>query len=581
MKIETKVNKLTGIIKTQIGNYENNIGLEINPSFAKRQKDIIDLVGDYWMSKYRDGTTDSSGYRKAFYNVIKNPVKVASKMIDLDTKDIKVIAEDGKSYYPSWFFGKELKKWMKHEKNKKGETFGQFLNQVVYSLPRYGHILVKKAGNTPYIVPLQNVVVDQSANRFLESDYIIEIHHYTDEQLRNEPWDEKKIEAIIKKKEKEDDKIVIYEIQGNVPGLKKNYFIFPKNATKNSEILVEQKKSRKELYKELKWDDIQGRALGIGVAEELFEAQIEKNINTNLLKAGTRWSSKHIFQTRDDSIANNLMTDIENGDLIIANSPIDPVDVRETNLSVYNDEDERWNKNIADISFAYEGVQGQRPPSGTPFGTTQLNTAMTGLYYEQKREEVGMFIRDIIFEWIIPEFEKTIKNEHEIMIEEFDENEVDILRNAIVSDDTNKAIAQFAKGNRRLPDKNEIEILKSISTEAYKRKKSLELPKSFYEDIKYRIDVVITGEQIDMGAKVASLQSVLQILGGNPTILQDKRTRNVFYQLLDMLGISPVTLGVEEEPGLADTMGQQQAKVAGSVAKPTPTQGVTNLPQRL
>ena len=182
-----------------------------NPSFAKTQFGIIELVDLYWVSKYRDSAADSSGLKKAFYNVILKPVQIASKMIDLDTKDIRIIAEEGQSYYPAWLFGKDLKLWMKDKQNKYKQTFGQLLNEIIYKWPKYGHILLKKAADTIFLVPLQNLIVNPKARCFLESDAIMEKHEYTPNQLREQPWDN--VEEVIRKFEK-DGVVTVYERHG-------------------------------------------------------------------------------------------------------------------------------------------------------------------------------------------------------------------------------------------------------------------------------------------------------------------------------------------------------------------------------
>ncbi len=115
-------------IKETIDKFDED-KIDINPSFARRQKDIVNLIDYYWLSKYQGGVLDATGFRKSFYNIVINPVEIASKMIDLDTKDIRFIAEEGQSYYPAWLMGKEFKNWIKDKKNQDRKTFGQFLNQ--------------------------------------------------------------------------------------------------------------------------------------------------------------------------------------------------------------------------------------------------------------------------------------------------------------------------------------------------------------------------------------------------------------------------------------------------------------------
>ena len=59
---------------------------------------------------------------------------------------------------------------------------------------------------------------------------------------------------------------------------------------------------------------------------------------------------------------------------------------------------------------------------------------------------------------------------------------------------------------------------------------------------------------------------VMQILGSNPTILHDKRTKNVFYKMLDLIGVNPHDLGDDPTPDMATAM--MPAQVGGSIARP-------------
>lgn len=548
-----KNDSVWGAVQNEIEEWEHG-HLDINPSFATTQKDIINLIDLYWMSKYRDTDLDSSGYKKAFFNIIMKPVDVASKMIDLDTKDIRVIAENDRSYYLAWFFEKELKNWMKNRKNQEGKVFGQFMNECVYKWPKYGHIVAKKTDGMVSLVPIQNIRNKPKAKNILSSPWMIEKHEYTPEELEDKNWDN--VEKVIDKyRDEETGMITVYERTGIYEDIsenrsKYNYFIIAEGS-EDSEMLHYDTIDRRKVYKELKWDDIFGRAMGRGQAERLFENQIVKNQDIGLERAGLRWSSKHIFQTRDQNIAKNLFTDIENGELVIANSEITPIAVEERNLSFYNQSHQRWDANSADTTFSYEQMSGKRAPSGTTLGETILNTKMTGQYYELKQEEFGMFLRDILLEWVIPDFKKDKKNSHTLMMKELaEEQRADIVKKA----------AEVRLGDRGNP--KAVENLASI----LKKQRELKIDKGDYEDLEYRIDVVITGEQIDLASKISTLQTVLQILGSNPTIMQDPRTKKIFLKTLDMAGISPIDLGMDQ----IDETEQPQApaQMGGSIASP-------------
>lgn len=550
--------------------------LDCNPIYAPSNKDVLELIDSYFASKYRDNEYDSSGYKKPFYNIVINPTEVASKMIDLDTKDIRIVAEDGQSYYPAWFFGKELKIWMKDKKNKDGQTFGQLLNQMVYKYPKYGHLIAKKAKDTVYLVPLQNFYCDNpEADNFLSCDTVVEEHDYTAEQLRKqEGW--KNVEDIITKYEVEGN-IKVYEISVlNQKG--DNYFIQPAGCNKEEDVLYKDRRDRKDLYKEIKWEDLPGRCMGRGQPEKLFEAQIAKNQNEYYLRSGYRWTSKKLWQTRDDNIAKNLITEVEDGDVLTANSEITPISMEERNLGAIREGDTKWDKLISTLSFAFEPISGQPSKSGTTLGATVLQTNMMRQYYDLKREELGMFIKDILFDWIIPEFKKQKNGKHNLMMSEFDESELTKIKELVLTNKTNRAVIGQVEKTGAIPTMQEMELLKSITSEKMKSQKDIKIPDNFYNNLKYKIDIIITNEQIDTASRMTTLQTVLQIIGGNPTILQDPRTRKVFYKLLDLAGISPTDFQ-EEEPDLASTVGQNTAQVGGSVSKaPTASAQPTTTP---
>ena len=543
-------------IQRKLSEYEKDITMNFTPSYATTQESIISLIDNYWVSKYRDSGKDSLGFQKPFYNIVINPTEVASKMIDVDTKDIKVIAEDGKSYYPVWFFTKELRDWMK-EKN-----FGKLLNEIVYQLPKYGTVVLKKSGEDVNIVPLQNLI-NNPIVRQLDDDLIIEQHIETKQQFKKRKWDKEAINEAVADMEENDKDITYYEAYGDFSddiSTGENYFIF-------SELGVELFRAKLDEcpYKEVHWDKLEGRWLGRGQVEKLFEAQIHLNKIANYKAQSLHWTSKRIFQTRDDTVEKNLMVDIQNGDIMRINSEITPIANEERNIHAYREEEESWGQLIDKLGFSYDTMRGQRPPAGTPLGTTQIQTAMASGFFDLKQEDVGLFLRDLILGWLIPMFEKNKKSKHEIMVSNFSEEELAHLREMIIEDKANKAIMEYITKSGNIPAQGEVDAIKIVVQEKTKKEKSITIPKDFYSNLKYKIDVVITGEQIDLASKMSGAQVALQILGSNPTILQDPKTKKYFMQLMEAIGMNPLDVQEEESP---DAMLQNVAQMGGSTAKP-------------
>ena len=105
----------------------------------------------------------------------------------------------------------------------------------------------------------------------------------------------------------------------------------------------------------------------------------------------------------------------------------------------------------------------------------------------------------------------------------------------------------------------------------------LDIPDGFYRDAKYIVDILVTGEEMDTGARTQTLSVALQILGSNPAILQDKVTRAVFFKLLEIAGIPPIEVSAlaESKPSVPAVLPQ-----GGSVSSPVPA-GANSVQQQL
>jgi len=565
------MNNIYAKIQEEISSF-HGAELPQNPDYAPTQHDIVELIDLYWVDKFRDESEDSLGYKKSFYNIIEDPSITSSKSIDVDTKDIKFEAEDDQSYYPSWFLGKEFRAWAR-DKN-----FAKLLNDIVYAWPKYGTVVVKKVKGTIHLVPLQNLYCEPNVDLLKNSTYVIEKHDYTIDKLRTMPWDKKKIEEAIKEYG-ENGHVMVFERYGEVED-GKNYHIV---AGKRDKYTGKKMSERDETlfteivlhsanidfpYKELHWDKLNGRWLGRGVVEKLFEAQIHVNRIANYKAHGLHWTSKHIYNTRDSGVPRNILTDVEDGDILISNDEVTPIRVEERNLPAYREEETRWDRLVDRRTFSYDVMRGERAPAGTPLGSSMLQSRQAGGFFELKREDLGIFLREIIKEWIIGEFLKEKRKKHSIMMSSFDEDELDKLYGLLFNARINKSYLNFIRKKGRIPTKQEREAQKQILRAKLKTFKSIEIPKGFYENINYKIRIVITGEQVNSAVKTTAIQTVLQILGSNPTVLQSKGSRKLFFALLETIGISPTDFGEVEVTQPEEVRENIGARLGGSIARP-------------
>jgi hypothetical protein len=453
----------------------------------------------------------------------------------------------------------------------KDKHIGQLLNEIVFNLPKYGSIVLKKVGSELFSVPMINLAMEADVEDLQDSSFVIEKHEYTPAMLRKQSWDKDKIEEAIKAAPK-GKKICVYERFGDIEGSDNNYVCISEQGV----VLYEDEfDSVDDIYRKLDWDKIPGRMLGRGTVEKLFETQIHMNRVANYKIEGLHWTSKHIFQTRDATFSKNLTTDVENGEVLFVTSELTEVNNQEKNLAAYSSEEQRWDSLRRELTFSFAEVGGERAPAGTPLGSSVLQAQQAAGFFDIKREDMGLFLKDIILEWIIPEFKKERNMAHKLMLGEFSEAEAEKIRSMFINNKANQNYIDFVLKNKRFPAFEENTLLKSIAETEVKKAKDLEIPAGYYDNIKYKVDVLITNEQMDVAARLATLQSVLGILSTNPAVLENPKTKKIFYELLNISGISPVDLGLDEEKtDMAGAVGQltQGGSIAKSVMSPMPAQ---------
>ena len=137
----------------------------------------------------------------------------------------------------------------------------------------------------------------------------------------------------------------------------------------------------------------------------------------------------------------------------------------------------------------------------------------------------------------------------------------------------------------RLPDINGLSVLKIISDRETKGKGEIQLtvPKDWYKDAKYEIEIDITGESESAAVKAQALITTLQAITTDPTILQDPTKKRIFSKYLEQVGVSladlesniPTSAMIETpQVSVAEAGGVRGA--GGGISAPVETQGTIN-----
>lgn len=546
--------------------------------------DTLRLIDLYYNSQYKTGKFDALGFRKFFYNIVKPACDIATKFVDLDTKDIILTPEDGDAELQVWFLQKKLKQFMKDQ------NFGVLLNEISFDYPKYGTVIIKKSKKKWRKVNIQNIRIHPAAKSIDTSPFFYELVPMSRKEIRSMKWDKDAVSDLFSRSEGED--FVIYDCyeksgSGWKHFVKADLFSYVKDGgtIRGTEADInEQNKTflpavdlfEEEVdeleYRELHWERVPGRWLGFGFVEYLEENQIAVNEAENLERAGLKYTSLKLYQTQDDTIGgSNILTNAQNGDILKVDSPITAIPMEERNMAAYSGTRQNWQQNTERKTFTSDITTGANLPSRTPLGVANLQASFASSYFELKRENYGLFLKEIVQGDIIPDCQKQSTKAHTLVFNTSDA-ELEKLDQAVAEILVGEAMADYAEKHGFFPSKDQREEAKQRVLQQLQKKSNrfYDIPARFYNNAKYLVDVNITGESIDNGTRSQIVQLLLQLVGTNPGVMQNPATMSMVKYLASLGGINPADLNLTAQS--AQPQGQPQ--VAGSMSAPSPVQGV-------
>lgn len=539
------------------------------------QIDELKTTDLYYNSKYKTGQYDPQGFRKFFYNIVKPTCDIATKYIDLDTRDIILTAEHPNDELRVFLMQRRLRQWLKDS------DFGILLNEITQNLPIYGHIVIKKSKDGWKLVPLQNLRNNPAAKGIV-TDSFAELYTLSMDEMNDLGWDTTELSKLpdmgdyivydcFNKKGTKWHREVKAELwtrvnNGALTRSVESEINYQGTDFMGSLTLFEEDLDNHD-YRELKWEDVPGRALGRGFVEYLKDNQIARNEAENLERRSLAVHSTPLWQSRDEELTGkNTIVNYKPGQIIKANSELTPVATEARNLPQFQETRQNWDQNTERKTFTSDITTGSSLPSRTPLGVANLQAQLASSFFERKREEIGLFLKRLLFDDQIPSFADDTVKEH-VMVFSCTDEESDYLDDAITEAMVGEKIIDYVESTGWHPSKEQKELLRLQVKDKLKGKKNrfLRIPDSFWKNAKYMVDINITGESMDVSVKSQILQLALQILGTNPMVTQNPATRQIFFKFLSLGGINPAEVGLMYQA--PDQ--QMNPQVAGSLAKPT------------
>jgi len=543
--------------------------VEIIDGLPYSQWDTIKTVEFYSNDKYMQGNRDELGREKPFFNINTFRVNTAVRATDFDVKDIQIQAEDPDDDDRSFVLQKDIQEWMKQE------AFAKTLNEMGQTRARYGGLLIKKKEDKDDlhidVVQWKNVITDQID---VIGGAIIELHYMSPLQLskKRSVWDN--VEEAIKQanSDKESasrsdettttDRVEVFEIHGEFPKAylkevngeeideddwydytNQVYFLVEGDGDEDGMLVLFAEEEDEKPYKYISWREVPGRGLGIGVVEEGFEAQVWTNDSMMNMKNAMELAGKVVLKSNSKTLAENLITDVDTGSVIPLDDGEDVgvLNLTPSSLPQFERMVQLWDDQYDKSTSNFIGVTGEQQPSGTPFRSVALQSQQAGSHFDYRREEMGIFLQEVVNDWIIPFLTKKLNREH-FLTTDFSESELRMLNTKFAeSRARRRALKRLFNGEPVFQGDFEQMVQEELPNESLTNQTFLKIPKDYYKNIKARVQVVTSNETRNKAAALESLSNIMVTVAQNPQVLDDPTLAQIFSRIIELSGadISP------------------------------------------
>jgi len=544
-----------------------------------------------------------NGHDKLFFNVVIPPCEVATRMLNIDTKNIRLWPQDPQSQFSTYLLEKELKQWLK------GNKFSLVLNKLAEEAPRYGTVVLEKTADGAEVVDLRRFFLDPTVESVQDSRFVTTVTYMTPTQMRDAGlWDQAAVEQAINRyenfntSETYEDQYVNINLVRSTPYIKvfKRYGEVPAHwldktlapgtfegekmvrsvfivagadwLMKNNDgkaisdmgvVLYKSKWIKPWPFKDFHYMKTRGRWLGIGVVEMLFDVQERINEIKNQKRVAMEISAMHLFQTADKSITRNILTDLQSGDILLTGKDgINPIVNEERNLPAFKDEEQSYLNQANNLSFAYEALRGDVGDSSTPLGTTQIAVAQGTSVFAFKKENLALFVQEFFNDLVLPQLLKDLTPDH-IMRFTGSAQELQAIDEAAATVFANEHIKQRLLGykvGQPVPSQHEHTIAKQAALNHYRKlggDRFLQIKKGLYNDVNFEFDFLVTDEQADPAKMATNIQAVITEVSQNPNILTDPRLKLLFNKLCEQLGISTAEIEIADHQAQQNQAAEQ------------------------
>lgn len=540
-------------------------------------RENIEKIEAYLNSKHISGDVDDMGREKPFFNIVTAAVNIWYRATDIDRKNIRIRASKAKDTILSFLGTAHLQQWMRKV------NFGQFLNEWGRSLVRYGSTVIKfveKDGELyAEVVPWNRIIVDTID---FDNNIKIEVLELTPAQLRKkEGYNKEMVEALIEttasretlggqKRDNKSDYIKVYEVHGELPlemltgkeSDSETYvqqmhvvsFVASKDvAGEYDNFTLVSGRESKDPYMITHLIKEDGRTMGIGAVEHLFEAQWMVNHNAKAIKDQLDLASKMFFQTSDGNfVGQNTLSNIETGDILVhaTNQPLTQVNNGSHDITQAQSMLNMWKGLAQEITSTPDALMGSNAPSGTAWRQVEALQQEAHSLFELMTENKGLAIEEMLRKYVLPHLKKKLNTVEEVSatLDTYGIDKIDAIyiKNEAIRRENARAIDQILSGQIAEPldiagqTMKIQEELNNLGGQRFYKPSEVDW-KTEFKDFEWDVEVDVTGESKDNQNTMATLTTLYQAMIGDPS--QQAVAKMILGKILEMTGaVSPIEL---------------------------------------
>ena len=530
-------------------------------------KDHIRRSFLYKHSQFETNNEDRD--KRPFKNIVRPILNIQYRTEGFDVKDIELYVDNADTYYKSFLVKKYHDKWALQNE------IDTFIDELVESFVDYGGVLVKNVkGVRPEVVDFRTLAFCDQTD-ILSGPFAIK-HFFSPSQLiemEKVGWGTTgatiSIQDLILKAENSKNRdqdagetktpgkyIEIFEVhnvsqrdfditsEDSDPMIYVCGFYADENGNPMGVTLFANKEPKLP-FKFLKRDPIQGRALGWGGIEELFESQMWTNFGEINIMAMLEHASKVFYKTTDPKFKNQNLNKSPMGRVfdLAPGADMNQLDNQPRNLVAFNNAVVGWHEHGMEIGGASDLFLGQQPTAGTPFKSVETQLVEGKSLHIWRQGRISVFVDEIYRDWVIPQLGREIVKGTKFL-STLSADEMMSVGDAVVTNTVNRRITEkvLEEGLESFPSQEEIDLLKQVIMEGFNKSnnKFLEILKDEMTGEKLSVSTNIAGKQKDLSLITDKMVNVVRQVLAAPQILQDPTMMKWLNTILESSGLSPI-----------------------------------------